>query len=47
MIESPHAVFGVFAGVVLEEAEAAGSLLDFIQAHDDTLDISRFTEQLV
>lgn len=34
-------------GVVLDEAEAAGGLLEAIKAHDKALDLADFREELV
>lgn len=37
-----HAVEGVLVGVVLDEAEAAGSLLEAVEAHDEALNLAAF-----
>jgi hypothetical protein len=42
-----HAVQRVLVGVVLHEAEAAGSLLEAVEAHDKALDFAAFAEELV
>lgn len=46
-INVPHGVLGVRTAVVLHEAEAAGSFLYFIQAHDYFLNVPAFTEEFV
>ena len=42
-----HAVQGVLVGVVLDEAEAAGRLLEAVEAHDQALDLAALAEELV
>jgi hypothetical protein len=42
-----HAVERVLVCVVLDEAEAAGRLLEAVKPHDEALDLAAFAEQLV
>ena len=42
-----HAVQRVLVRVVLDEAEAAGRLVEAVQAHDQALDAAAFAEELV
>ena len=42
-----HAVEGVLVGVVLDEAEAAGRLVEPVQPHDEPLDLSALAKELV
>lgn len=42
-----HAVERVLVGVVLDEAEATGCLLESIETHHEALDLSALGEQLV
>jgi hypothetical protein len=42
-----HAVEGVLVGEVLDEAEAAGRLGESVEAHDQSLDLAYFGEELV
>jgi hypothetical protein len=42
-----HAVERVLVRVVLDEAEAAGCLLEAVKAHDEAFDLAAFAEQLV
>jgi hypothetical protein len=42
-----HAIQGVLMRVILDEAEAAGSLLEPIQAHDETLNLSASVSMLI
>jgi hypothetical protein len=41
-----HRSFRVFPSEVFDEAEAAWSLLELVEAHHDTLDLSRFRKKL-
>lgn len=42
-----HAVQRILVRVVLDEAEAAGRLLEAVEAHDEALDLAALGEQLV
>jgi hypothetical protein len=42
-----HAVQRILVGVILDEAEAAGRLLEAVEAHDEALDFAALAEQLV
>jgi hypothetical protein len=42
-----HAVQSILVGVVFDEAEPAGRLLEAVEAHDEPLDLAALGEQLV
>jgi hypothetical protein len=42
-----HSIQRVGMGVVLDEAKAAGGLIEAVKAHDQTFDLAAFGEQLV
>lgn len=46
-VDEAHGVLGPCARVVLDEAEATGRLLDFVQADDDALHVSAFRKYVV
>ncbi len=46
-VKSPKRVLSVFPAVILDEAEAAWRPLEFIEPHDDSLDVAHLPEQLV